>query len=245
VWFRAPERFRLDLVDHTQYPTEDVTPTDLQLVVNGSSWYSVGPSACPVGVCPRTETVVENRVPFSASTPTPTDLILPVATLADANQLEVLGEGTVLGRPAIEVLLPFEWAKLLFPFLSLGGSWRPFFAGDRVDLWLDARQIGPTLEYVKKWAPEDWPLAFIGMLHIIPQRDFTYLEDEMRRLFRKTGRPTIPKDVEQARASANPHAPTAPAPQPTAAATVAGGKPAAEGVAIAPASSGPEVQSGQ
>ena len=113
------------------------------------------------------------------------------------------------------------------------------------DLWLDARQIGPTLEYVKKWAPEDWPLAFIGMLHIIPQRDFTYLEDEMRRLLRKTGRPTIPKDVEQARALANPHAPTAPAPQPAAAAAVAGGQPAAEGVAVAPAPSGPEAQAGQ
>lgn len=163
VWFRAPERFRLDVVDHTQYPTEDVTPTDLQLVVNGSSWYSVGPSACPIGVCPRTETVVENRVPFSASTPTPTDLILPVATLADADQLEVLREGTVLGRPAIEVRLSFERARPLFPFLSLGGSWRPFFAGDRVDLWLDARSWFP-LRYTVYPAPgrerDQWALRF-------------------------------------------------------------------------------------
>ncbi|HVH54291.1 MAG TPA: zf-HC2 domain-containing protein, partial [Actinomycetota bacterium] len=45
VWFQAPERFRLDVVDHTQYPSTDVTPTDLELIVNGSSWYSVGPSA--------------------------------------------------------------------------------------------------------------------------------------------------------------------------------------------------------
>lgn len=108
------------------------------------------------------------------------------------------------------------------------------------DLWLDARQIGPTLEYVKKWAPEDWPLAFIGMLHIIPQRDFTYLEDEMRRLLRKTGRPTIPKDVEQAR-----EAPAGAAPQPAAAAAAAGGQPGAEGVAAAPAPSAPEDQAGQ
>lgn len=113
------------------------------------------------------------------------------------------------------------------------------------DLWLDARQIGPTLEYVKKWAPEDWPLAFIGMLHIIPQRDFTYLEDEMRRLLRKTGRPTIPKDVEQAR-----EAPRAAAPQPAAAA--AARQPADPGLPAilslskdAPAPSGPEEQAGQ
>jgi hypothetical protein len=70
------------------------------------------------------------------------------------------------------------------------------------DSMLDAYQIGPTLEYVKKWAPEDWPLAFVGMLHIIPQRDFTLLEDEMRRAIRKAGRPTLPKDVEESREAA-------------------------------------------
>jgi hypothetical protein len=47
---------------------------------------------------------------------------------------------------------------------------------------LDAFQIGPRLEYVRKWPPEEWELAFIGGLHIIPQKDFAYLEDEMRRI---------------------------------------------------------------
>ncbi len=47
--------------------------------------------------------------------------------------------------------------------------------------FVDAREVGPGLEYVRKWPPEDWPLAFIGPLHIIPQRDFTYLEEEMKR----------------------------------------------------------------
>jgi hypothetical protein len=104
---------------------------------------------------------------------------------------------------------------------------RPDYVLDE-DLWLDARQIGPTLEYVKKWAPEDWPLAFIGMLHIVPQRDFTYLEDEMRRLLRKTGRPTIPKDVEQARQPPRGVAPQAGSAglQPPAAVAGPGGQPA-------------------
>ena len=47
--------------------------------------------------------------------------------------------------------------------------------------YLDALQIGPRLEYVKKWAPEQWHLALMGTLHIIPQRDFSLLEDEMKR----------------------------------------------------------------
>jgi hypothetical protein len=47
--------------------------------------------------------------------------------------------------------------------------------------WVDAMQIGPRLEYVRKWPPEMWPLALVGTLHIIPQRDFTMLEEELKR----------------------------------------------------------------
>jgi outer membrane lipoprotein-sorting protein len=163
VWFQAPEKFRLDVVDHTQYPSTDITHTDLELIVNGSSWYSVGSSACPIDVCPPSETVVENRVPFSSTTPAPTDLILPVTSLADANQLRVVGRGSLLGRPAIEVRLPFDAAQPLFPFLSLGGSWRPFFRSDQVDLWLDASSWLP-LSYSVYPAQgrerDEWALRF-------------------------------------------------------------------------------------
>jgi hypothetical protein len=47
--------------------------------------------------------------------------------------------------------------------------------------YVDGYQVGPTLEYVKKWPPHLWPHAFFGMLHIIPQRDFNYVEGELRR----------------------------------------------------------------
>lgn len=47
---------------------------------------------------------------------------------------------------------------------------------------VDAYQVGPTMEYVKKWPPDRWPLAFFGMLHIIPQRDFNFVENELRRI---------------------------------------------------------------
>jgi len=49
------------------------------------------------------------------------------------------------------------------------------------EAYLDALQIGPRLEYVKKWPPERWHLALMGTLHIIPQRDFNFLEGEMKR----------------------------------------------------------------
>jgi hypothetical protein len=117
-------------------------------VVDGSRWYASGPSACPTAVCPQRESVVRNRLPFSTDRPAPTDLVLPIASLSDADRLTVLGRGMVLGRPAVEVEVPFVRARPLFPFLSMGlGDWRPFFPNDRVRIWLDRRNWFPL-----KWA---------------------------------------------------------------------------------------------
>ena len=55
------------------------------------------------------------------------------------------------------------------------------------DDYIDARIIGPRLEYVKRWVPERWPLAFMDTLHLLPQRDFRLIEGEMRKIV--TGRP--------------------------------------------------------
>ena len=46
---------------------------------------------------------------------------------------------------------------------------------------IDALILAPRLEYVKRWAPEDWHLAFHGNLHLLPQRDFRLIESEMKR----------------------------------------------------------------
>ena len=56
--------------------------------------------------------------------------------------------------------------------------------------YVNGYQVGPTLEYVKKWSPDRWPQAFFGMLHIIPQRDFNLVEAELRRI---TGEPAPAK----------------------------------------------------
>ena len=41
---------------------------------------------------------------------------------------------------------------------------------------VDANQIGPSLEYVKRWAPEKWKLSLFGNLHIISQNDYNLIE---------------------------------------------------------------------
>lgn len=174
VWFQAPDRFRLDVADHTQYPDEGWTPTDLSLVVDGSSTYSVTPGPCPAGVigCTSQRTTVRNRVPFSESAVVPTDLVLPITTLTDGSRIEVGGTETLLGRRAVRIELPFERATPLFPFLRLGGSWRPFYSQDRVVLWLDADEWFPLRYRVfPSRAPERaaWELRF-GLPHESPDQ---------------------------------------------------------------------------
>jgi predicted RNA-binding protein len=43
--------------------------------------------------------------------------------------------------------------------------------------YVDVREVGPTLEFTHKWAPEHWRLAFQGALHEIPEADFNRLRD--------------------------------------------------------------------
>ena len=63
---------------------------------------------------------------------------------------------------------------------------RPFIVLDDKD-YIDARELGPTLEYIKRWVPEQWPLAFVETLHLLPQRDYRLIEAEMKKIV--TGRP--------------------------------------------------------
>ncbi len=68
------------------------------------------------------------------------------------------------------------------------------------DDYIDALSLAPSLEYVKRWAPEDWPLAFFDTLHLLPQKDFKLIENEMVRLtsrsenYRKANGLTAPVD---------------------------------------------------
>jgi hypothetical protein len=162
VWFRAPERFRLDVSDLTAYP-DPATPSDLRLIVDGSSWYLAAPEACETSVCGEREVLVTNRTPFSSSAPAPTDLVLPLTALGDPQGMRVLGRSRVLGHDAVEVEVPFRRAAPLFPFLSLGGRWRPFFADDVVRVWLDAHawfplrwQVFPSADAAR----EAWALRY-------------------------------------------------------------------------------------
>lgn len=48
--------------------------------------------------------------------------------------------------------------------------------------YISAYQIAPRMDYIKRWTPELWYMAFQGNLHLISKADFNLVEGEMRRV---------------------------------------------------------------
>lgn len=74
------------------------------------------------------------------------------------------------------------------PWRPEGRTGWPYRIGIKPDVVLDESQYIPAgllayrLEYIRKWPPEDWPLAFQGNLHLLSKNDFFMLECEMLKL---------------------------------------------------------------
>jgi hypothetical protein len=184
VAFLSPQRFRLEVHDRTRYPSASWTPTDLTYIEDGSATYTSGPSGCPgdlaPGICPPTRAAVTHIAEFSAAAPLPADLILPVATFGSSRGFDVVGRERLEDRDTVRVRLSFARAAPMFPFLRIGGSWRPFFDRDRVVLWLDARSWLPVryvvfpsrsaerraweLRYGRALEPADLPILDVRMV---------------------------------------------------------------------------------
>lgn len=47
---------------------------------------------------------------------------------------------------------------------------------------IDANMLAPRLDYVRRWPPEDWYMAFQGNLHLLPKNDFLLIEEEMKKM---------------------------------------------------------------
>lgn len=148
VWFRAPEEIHISVDDVTAYPTREWPTNDYELIGGGSRWWIEERTACPTGelpACPRPYAYsgpierrgVVHRQPFDGSTPLPTDIVVPLQTLASSSGVDVAGPDSVLGRPAIRVRLDYRRAAPLVDALRVGGSWREFHPLDPVDIWLD------------------------------------------------------------------------------------------------------------
>jgi hypothetical protein len=156
VTFRAPEEFRADVRDLTRYPTGSWPRNDIVLAMDGERWLVEGPVTCPREALPacalegRERRAVRGREPFDDDTPLPTDVVVPVRTLAGSDRVRVAGEGEILGQPVVIVELPYRDATPLFAYLHAAGSWRPFYPLDLVRVSLDTETWFPL-------AYEVWP----------------------------------------------------------------------------------------
>ncbi len=74
-------------------------------------------------------------------------------------------------------------SRELYPFRV---KMTPSIVLDKSD-YIEARILAPRLEYIKRWPPELWPLAFFDSLHLIPQNDYRLIETEMKRVRRRRG----------------------------------------------------------
>ena len=64
----------------------------------------------------------------------------------------------------------------------------PFFIKSKKNIILNEKNsinagiLAPRLDFTKKWFPEDWPMAFLGNLHLISKLDFLLIENEFKRI---------------------------------------------------------------
>jgi hypothetical protein len=159
VWFGAPEIFGAEIRDRTTYPSDAWLRNDTGVAVDGSRWSIWNPAPCEkraVPICESNFRSVRGREPFDGDALLPSDIVVPVGTLAGTDHVEVLGRGEVLHRRVLNVALPYSDATPLFAYLHAAGSWRPFFPSDRVVASLD----------VETW----FPLAYEVRASESPQR---------------------------------------------------------------------------
>jgi hypothetical protein len=139
VAFLQPQRFRVDVRDLTDYsPVGPPTPTAFTYIEDPPSSYREESCRVPDTPCSSTWTGRAESSPFSGAAPAAGDLIVPLATFGTTDGIRVVGTEQLDGRDTVHVVLSFERAAPLFRFLEVGGTWRPFYDADRVDLWLDA-----------------------------------------------------------------------------------------------------------
>jgi predicted RNA-binding protein len=56
------------------------------------------------------------------------------------------------------------------------------------DQFIDAKDVVPHMEYVKRWPAEHWHLAFQGNVHLFSEEDFSLIEKQLSS--RKAASPT-------------------------------------------------------
>ncbi|MFN2593439.1 MAG: zf-HC2 domain-containing protein [Actinomycetota bacterium] len=152
LWYHSPEKARLQIHDVTDYPSAGWPRNTVLVAGNATRWTIDQPSSCPTAALPscavngatqhQIQTVV-HRQPFDGATALPTDIVVPLQTLASSYDVRVDGADVQMGRAAWKLTLPYRQAAPIVGSFEQAGSWRAFYPLDRVNLWVDARSWFP------------------------------------------------------------------------------------------------------
>ena len=94
------------------------------------------------------------------------------------------------------------------PWQNEGSAGWPYQVGIKPEIVLEEKQyikaglLAHRLDYIRRWPPENWYMAFHGNLHLLPKNDFFLIEEEMKKL--KLGRRYQPAVVAQPPSDATP-----------------------------------------
>lgn len=147
--YRSPESLALSLRDTTTYPSAAWVHNDVDLVVTADEWWTRGPRDCPVqalpACTPRDPRVrsVRAREPFSAGSPAPLDLVVPVRSFTNSAPPAALDSRRVAGRDTVGVVVSAAQVAPLLDGLRPAGNLRSLHPADAVRLWLDSRTLVP------------------------------------------------------------------------------------------------------
>ncbi len=73
-------------------------------------------------------------------------------------------------------------------WMNEGSATWPYIIEIKPELVLDEAEyitaglLAHRLDYIRRWPPEDWYMAFQGNLHLLPKGDFFLIEEEMKKL---------------------------------------------------------------
>lgn len=147
--YRAPESMRLQLEDHTTYPSADWRPNDTDRYVDDDVAASTGLRPCPPAVQPscsawgaRTHRW-RGRAPFDDAVRTPLDIVVPATSFALTGPVGDLGRRTIGGRSAFGVAVSAAQARPLLDAVLATGNWREVHHADATHVWLEERSLTP------------------------------------------------------------------------------------------------------
>lgn len=139
----GPERLQVRIRDETDYPTATWPRNDVDLAASPRRWWIREPTSCPPEALPGCgsqgfETrALSSRAPFDGDTLPPTDVIVPLESLASSGGFDVVAAETVGGRAVYRIELDHLSAEPLISALQPGGSWARFAPHDPATIWID------------------------------------------------------------------------------------------------------------